>query len=91
MRASAKLCWVFCEFFNLPSNGVIAKIVLCFLELLFESLKLNINISETVRTSAKMHRRHFFSRFGYLPATDTIANVTSNDLDLLFQGKKLKL
>ena len=43
-----------------------------------------------VRASTK-NAPHDFYRFGYLPTNDTIAKFTSNDLDLLFQGKKYEI
>ena len=48
-----------CRFWHLPSNGVIAKIILRDLDLLFEVKILNVNISETVRARENMHGKIF--------------------------------
>ena len=51
----------------------------------------NVNISETVRASAKKSEYDDFYRFWYLPTNDTIAYAVLRDIDLLFQGKKLEM
>ena len=48
------VCW----FWQLPSNGVIVKIALHYVDLLFRGKKLKKNISEIVIASAKMCGRH---------------------------------
>ena len=77
----------FCRFRHLPSNGIIAKIILHDLYLLFKGQNFTMLISEMVRASAKNAQTDFFG-FGYLPTNDTITRFTPNDLGLLFQGKK---
>ena len=47
----------------------------------------NVNISNTVRASAKKYDLH---RIWYLPSNGTIANVVLSDLDLHFQGHGCK-
>ena len=42
---------------------------------------------ETKRASTRMHETTLIIE--YLPTNDTIAKVTPNDLDLLFQSKNL--
>ena len=50
----------------------------------------NVNISETMRTSAKMNWTDFY-RFWYLPSNDNIARLIPNDLDLLFEGQQFEI
>ena len=59
VTVSAKCVGDICEFWHLPSYGVIAKIVLHDLDLLFEGHILRFYISETVRASAKNMRKKF--------------------------------
>ena len=47
-----------CRFLHFPSNGVIAKITIRELDLLFGGQHLKLYISETVRDSAKNCERH---------------------------------
>ena len=59
-KVGKKYVGVFCWFCHLPSNGVIMKIVLSDLDLLFwRSTILNVNISDMVKASAKMHKMTF--------------------------------
>ena len=74
------LCWAFLWY--LPSNGVIAKIVLINLDLLFEGQKF-----ETVRASIKMHGTSFVD-LCYLSSNALIAKNVQRDLDLVFEVKK---
>ena len=70
----------------LPSNGIIANVVLHDLDLNFLSKKYwNVNISETVRAVAKVH--HNIYRGWYLPSNDSIVKVVLLDLDLHFQDQ----
>ena len=69
----------------MPANGVIVKIVVRDLELLFQG-QLNFNISENLRASPKMNRTTYIF-LDIVSTKYTIVKFTTNDFDLLFQGK----
>ena len=74
-------------FLYLPSNGTIANVILCDLDLIIQVQIFQIvNFSETVRASAKM-RDAAFINFWFLSLNNIIVNVILCDLDLLFSGQ----
>ena len=69
-------------------NGVIAKIILHDLDLLFEGQQFKLIISLKWRVLAHKKRR-----FGYMPiaTNNTIARFTHNDIYRPFQSKKYEI
>ena len=72
----------------MPSNGVVAKIILRDLDLLFDGQNLKTIISLKRQELARNAQNDFYI-FVYLLTNDRIARFTHNDFDLLFQGKNM--
>ena len=72
-----------CRFQYLLSNGIIANVILFDLNLLFQGQTSNVNISKTVKASAKLHLQ--ISTFAI--EQHHIANAVLFDLDLALQGQ----
>ena len=78
------------RFWHLPSNGVVAKIAIRDLDLLFGGQIFTIfYIFETVRSSAKCVGD--ICRFYHLPFKGLFSNIAISDIDLLFGGQILNL
>ena len=62
------------------------NVILFDLDLPFQGQTSNVNISKTVKASAKLQDVTIF-RFQHLPLNDIIVSVILFDLDLPFQGR----
>ena len=74
----------------MPYDGIIYKIALRDVDLLFEGRKFQTLIHQNRLELAK-NASNGFNIFRYFSTNDTIAKVVSHDIYLLFQSKKCEV